>query len=91
MKVAVKKNVVYDKKNWKPRTTLRQINNNKHGSIDPKPVLTVQIKVKHMILRYTRTTIRETTEDSKRKGNLTGKAGMTKHKVYDPNDPAKIQ
>lgn len=90
MKVAVKKNVVYDKKNWKPRTTLRQTNNNKHGSIDPKPLLTGPSKGKaYDPADPARTTIRETTEDSKRKGNLTGKAGMTKHKVYDPEDHAK--
>jgi len=85
-----KKSVVYDKKVWKPRVTLRQTNNNKYGSIDPKPTITGPKKGKAYDESSTaKTTIRETTENNDHKGNMSGKSGMSKHKVYDPKDTAK--
>jgi hypothetical protein len=86
-----KKNIVYDKENWKTKTTLRQVYpNGKYGSIKPETLISGEKKGKAYNPKSTaKTTIRETTENNKHKGTLVGKSGLSKHITYDPKDVAK--
>ena len=87
-----KKSQAYDKKEWKLRPTLRQVNpHNKWGCcVDSKPSLSGPQKVTAFPNDVAKVTVKQTTQDSKRNGNLFGKAGVTKQIVYDPNDKMKV-
>ena len=87
-----KKTQAYNKEEWKLRPTLRQVNpNNKWGCcVDSKPSLSGPQKVTAFPNDVAKVTVKQTTQDSKRSGNLSGKGGVTKQIVYDPNDTAKV-
>lgn len=85
-----KKNVVIDKKNWRMKTTHREVNKNKYGDIDPQPMLKGPNKGKAYDPSSTpKTTVKETTIDNDHKGHMAGKGGITKHVAFDMKDTAK--
>jgi len=82
----------YNPKEWRFRTTHREVNPHaKWGCCPfPKPHLRGENKMTvYDPTDVTRTTMKETTIENQRNGNLTGKSGLTKHTVYDPTDYAK--
>ena len=82
----------YNPKEWRFRTTHREVNPNaKWGCCPfPKPHLRGPNKLTVYDPKdVAKTTMKQTTIESQRNGNLTGKSGLTKHVVYDPKDYAK--
>ena len=80
----------YNPEEWKAKTTMRQVfPNNKYGCcVEPKPQLSGNQKHTLQHTQEAKTTMKETTIESQRDGNLTGKAGAgsSKHTLHHIQD-----